>query len=132
MKYLLDTHILLWALNDDPKLPSPIRDILNTEGNTIYVSVCSIWEIAIKNKIGKIDENAKKIVDLCARTGVILLSVGYESVLSLYNLDYLDKEKVTKDPFDNMLVAQSKTCNITLLTHDSKMAYFNEPTVQVY
>lgn len=132
MKYLLDTHTLLWALNDDPKLPLSVREILIDQNNTIYVSVCSIWEIAIKNKLGKLEDNAKTVVNLCTRAGVIFLSVGYESVCNLYNLNISDNDRITKDPFDNMLVAQSKTNNLILLTHDSKMSYFKEPTVQVY
>ena len=50
MRYLLDTHTLLWALSNDPKLPSKARMIIEKDGNDIYYSVISIWEVALKHR----------------------------------------------------------------------------------
>ncbi len=131
MKYLLDTHVVLWALQDSPNLSRDIRDIITSDENTIYVSVASLWEIAIKHSLGKIALDSKAISNLIARSGYLLLSIGYESINALSDIKINDN-RMAHDPFDKMLVAQSKINNMTFLTHDHKMKYFNEPCIHVF
>ena len=132
MKYLLDTHTLLWALENNPNLPENIKDIIDDERNTIYVSVVSLWEIAIKNKINKLPYDSKQITNICTKSGYIFQYLGCQSVNSYSDLRIKDGVIPNKDPFDQMLVAQSKVLGIPFLTHDEKMKYFDEPTIVLY
>lgn len=133
MKYLLDTHTLIWALEDNPKLTDSIREIILNERNIIYVSVASIWEIALKEK--KMDGHfysSDAIVNYCQRAGYIFLSVCVESVLNTKSLLIKENEYINSDPFDNILVAQAKTNNMILLTHDSNMKHYNERCILMF
>ena len=79
MKILLDTHVLLWALEDSPKLPLYVRDTLLDENNEIYVSSLSLWEIAIKhrNHPELMPFSATQIRDYAQRAGYIFLSLNF-------------------------------------------------------
>ena len=115
MKLLLDTHVLIWALEDSPRLPIYIRDMLCDERNDIYVSVLSLWEISIKHKKSpdKMIYSATQIRDYCQRAKYYFLS------LSVDNVSVLDKvEAEHLDPFDRMLACQSESNNMKLITHD--------------
>ena len=130
MKLLLDTHVIIWALEDSPKLPLKIRDMIIDDGNEIYVSVISLWEIAIKHK--KIPDqmpfSSMQIRDYCQRAGYIFLS------LNLDNINVYEKNDFSAhlDPFDQILVAQSATHNMRLLTHDEKLTKYNVGFVEFF
>lgn len=133
MKYLLDTHTLIWALQDNPMLTKNIRDIIIDERNSIYVSVASIWEIAIKSrKSTNIPFTAEEIVNYCVKAGYLFLNIGIEPVINLEKIQPFDKENFNNDPFDNILVSQSVVNNMIFLTHDSKMKYYNLPSIQLF
>jgi len=119
MKLLLDTHVLLWALEDSFRLPFNIRDMIISESNEIYVSAVSLWEIAIKHKKQPelMPYSAEQIRDYCQRSGYIFLSVNLDSVVCYEKFDFLNH----KDPFDQMLVTQSACHNMRFLTHDEKI-----------
>ena len=130
MKILLDTHVILWALEDSPRLPFAVREMLIDDSNEIYISVVSLWEIAIKHK--KQPDNmpfsATQIRDYCQRAGYIFLS------LNLDNISVYEKNDFSKhlDPFDQMLVAQSASHNMRLLTHDDKLKLYNVGFVELF
>ena len=118
MKLLLDTHVLLWALEDSPRLPYDIREMICDEHNDIYVSVVSLWEISIKHKKTpeKMIYSATQIRDYCQRAKYYFLSVNVDNVSVL---DKLESEHL--DPFDRMLACQSESNNMKLLTHDKQI-----------
>ena len=122
MKLLLDTHVILWALEDSYRLPMRIREMICDESNEIYVSAVSLWEIAIKHKKSpeKMPYSASMIRDYCQRSGYIFLSVSIDNV-SIYDQKDLSKHN---DPFDQMLVCQSISNNMRLITHDEKIKSF--------
>ena len=130
MKLLLDTHVIIWALEDSPRLPLHIRDMIVDENNEIYVSVVSLWEIAIKRKKqpGSFVCSATDIRDYCQRAGYIFLSLNLDNISTYENNDF----SCHKDPFDQMLVAQSETHCMRLLTHDEKLKSYNVGFVELF
>ena len=130
MKLLLDTHVVIWALEDAPNLPLKIREMIMDENNEIYVSVISLWEIAIKHKKRPdlLPLSAEEIRYFCQRSGYIFLSLNLDAISSYENID------ITKhyDPFDQILVAQSAAHSMRLLTHDDKMKKFDYGFVEVF
>lgn len=115
MRYLLDTNIFLWWLNDDKQLKSTIRKLIFDPKNIIYVSVVSGLEMSIKHKIGKLPlkTSIKKCFDI-SQFEVVPLSL--EHALTMDTLPLLHK-----DPFDRILIAQSMAENLTLITSDEKI-----------
>ena len=104
MKLLLDTHTVIWFVEDSPRLPKHIRQMLDDEANEIYVSVISLWEISIKSRKGQLDFNRslRGAARLLRNRGFRLLPVRQKHV---FRLDALELHH--KDPFDRMLIAQS-------------------------
>ena len=130
MKLLLDTHVLIWALEDSPKLPLAIRDAIIDESNEIYVSSLSLWEIAIKHKKKPetMPYSATDIRNYAMRAGYIFLSLNLDSISTYDKYDL----NCHKDPFDQMLVCQSQTHNMRLLTHDEKLKEFGIGFVEYF
>ena len=122
MKYLLDTHVLLWAAAG--KLPEEARELITDSGNELYFSAASLWEIVIKNSLGRDDFRADAAV---LRRG--LLDAGYQElpVAGSHALAVADLPLLHKDPFDRILLAQAKAEGITLLTFDAALAEYAGP-----
>lgn len=119
MKLLLDTHVLIWALEDSPRLPLSVRDMILDENNEIYVSVVSLWEIAIKHKKqpDKMPFSATEIRNFAQRASYIFLSLNLDAITVLEKTDLSNH----KDPFDQILACQSQAHSMRLLTHDEKI-----------
>jgi PIN domain nuclease of toxin-antitoxin system len=112
MEYLLDTHILLWWLNDPKKIRKKAHGIIADRENKVYVSSVSFWEIAIKNSLGRIN---------IPRNMLKILSEDTLEILPLYPEETLlvtDLPDLHKDPFDRMLIAQAKFNDLVLITRD--------------
>lgn len=119
MRYLLDTHIILWWLYDDPKLPRRHRQIIREPDNHILVSVASLWEIEIKRAIGKIVVDSSYI-DAIKSDGLELLSVHPSHIVELRSLS-----RYHNDPFDRMIVAQAQAECLILLTIDKMVKKYD-------
>ena len=116
-KYLIDTHILLWWIFDDPKLKQDIRIIIQNNSSEIVVSSASAWEIATKYRIGKLPE-AKELLENYAK----ILRKARFSLLSITTAHSLRAGGLPiphRDPFDRMIMAQSELENIPVITYDS-------------
>ena len=112
MKYLLDTHILIWWAENNKKLKPKYKEIIADGENMIFVSVVSVWEVIIKTKLKKI--RLKTSVDkIIERYGFQVLDIKLDHVLGLNKL-----KNYHKDPFDRLLITQSKVEDMTLLTDD--------------
>lgn len=122
MSYLIDTHILLWWLFDDPKLTLECRDIIRNPDCRIFVSSVSAWEIATKYRIGKLPE-AKQII---AEYSQILVQAKFVelAVTSVHALRAGSLPIKHRDPFDRMIMAQAELENLPVITHDE--AFRNE------
>ncbi|WP_121971658.1 type II toxin-antitoxin system VapC family toxin [Leptolyngbya sp. BC1307] len=117
MSYLIDTHILLWWVFDNPKLDESSRAIITNPNHLIFVSSASAWEIATKYRIGKLSQ-AKNLVENYAqvlnKAGFSELPITTAHALRAGNLP-IDH----RDPFDRMLMAQAELEDLPILTHDS-------------
>ena len=126
MKYLLDTHVLLWAAAG--KLPEEALGLITDSANELYFSAASLWEIVIKNSLGRDDF---KVDPTVLRRG--LLDAGYHelSVAGAHVLAVADLPLLHKDPFDRILLAQAKAEGITLLTFDATLAEYAGPVLLI-
>lgn len=123
--YLLDTHVVLWWLTDPEKLAETGRQVISDRNNAIFVSSISLWEMAIKSSIGKLNM-PNNILDLLRSEGFKILPLSAEEGLYVTNLPNLHQ-----DPFDRILIAQAKYNNFILITRDEKIQEYPVTTVQV-
>lgn len=121
MKLLLDAHLLLWAAGQSPQLSNTARDLIENPQNELFFSAASIWEITIKNGLGRVDFQVD--VSVLRRS---LLDNGYaELTINSEHAVYVKSlPPIHKDPFDRMLIAQSSVEGITLLTSDATVAQY--------
>ena len=126
MRLLLDTHVALWAVRDAPKLGWRARGLIADLDNSIYVSVVTLWEIAIKFALrkGRPSDMPVSAVNAAA----IFQSAGYEllPVLPQHALAVADLPPARTDPFDRMLIAQARAEPMRLLTSDAAVAAYGE------
>lgn len=134
MKYLIDTHLLLWiAITNDPlksagELSSEAKAIIGDMNNELFFSPVNIWEVAIKNALGKPDFAVDPHVFRRQ-----LLDNGYQElpVSSAHAAGIADLEDRHADPFDRMLIAQATIEGIVLLTHDGKMGNYTKNPIKM-
>jgi PIN domain nuclease of toxin-antitoxin system len=115
MRFLLDTHLLIWGLTDTKRISAPTQALLEDRGNDLYFSVVSLWEIGVKRALARsafdIDPHLLR-GELLSR-GYIELQVKAEHALAVGQLP-----KIHKDPFDRLLICQTLVEGLTLLTKD--------------
>lgn len=116
MKLLLDTHVLLWSLNDSDRLGPTARSLLADRANDVLVSVASLWEIALKSQVGKLRADLQGISNAITRSGVALLGINVAHLVALTGLP-----RHHKDPFDHLLIAQAMSENAALMSDDRNM-----------
>ncbi|HET7922632.1 MAG TPA: type II toxin-antitoxin system VapC family toxin [Gammaproteobacteria bacterium] len=128
MKLLLDTHLLLWAAAIPRKLPAGARRLIEHRDNQPLFSAASLWEITIKNQLGRKDFFVEPQVLRrgLLDNGYIELPVTSEHSVATGNLPALHK-----DPFDRLLIAQAQIEGITLLTADAQVARYPGPIRKV-
>jgi PIN domain nuclease of toxin-antitoxin system len=117
-KYLLDTHVAIWMIEGNIKGLGEFKDIILDKRNLLFVSLASYWEIVIKSSIGKLKivDNLKSAIE---DSDVNWLDITFE------HIDHVRKlPLIHHDPFDRLIVAQSKVEDIKLLTRDSKMTQY--------
>jgi PIN domain nuclease of toxin-antitoxin system len=119
MRYLIDTNVLIWAATETRDFSKKVSAIINDKDCEIYVSIASLWEIAIKKSIRKLTINDDIFDDLESH-GYILLPVTIPHLKSLLDLPHHHN-----DPFDRILVAQALHENLTILTSDRKLKPYN-------
>lgn len=121
MRYLLDTHIALWATYQPRKLSARARTLLTAGDLEVHVSAASFWEIAVKNAIqpGELPPVSRAITDF-GKAEFRELPVTSRAMAFLERLPLLHK-----DPFDRMLVSQASTEGLTLLTADEKVGAYD-------
>ena len=133
MKILLDTHILIWVFADDERISKNSRDLIGSPRNEIFFSVASVWEIAIKYgmKNGNIPFSDEEFVNYCRQSKFKMLSVTPEHIFALKTLKREKYSPTHKDPFDRILIAQTKSENMIFLTDDKLLPYYNEPCIVI-
>lgn len=132
MKILLDTHILLWAITEDSKLPIKAEEFITSPENETFYSSISIWEVAIKRSKhpnGIVNLSPQELVNLCKASGISALPLEVEHVYALETLSRSEDAPQHHDPFDRILLAQAKAEGMNFLTHDELMRGYNEPCI---
>jgi PIN domain nuclease of toxin-antitoxin system len=121
MNYLIDTHILIWHAENDAKLSSHFVDILNNSSNNIVVSYVSLWEIAIKQSLGKlnISMTLSELENHLQQNLFTLLQTSVEQLEKLQELPFYHN-----DPFDRLLIAQAQEEDLIIITEDSNFKYY--------
>ena len=131
MKMLLDTHLLVWAFTEDSRLSKKAQDLINSNRYELLCSAASIWEISIKHvhDPNGFSLTAERMIQLCSEEGIQQLPVYFRHIPALGTLQRLENTPVHKDPFDRILIAQAKTDNLFLLTHDALLKDYNESCI---
>lgn len=124
MKCLLDTHALLWYAQGSEELSKNALSIIETE-ETFY-SIASLWEIAIKQKLEKLDGTMTitELDEMCRNAGFIPLHINPNHIEQTKKLDFIHR-----DPFDRLLVAQAQIENLAIITCDSTIPKYNVKTI---
>jgi len=128
VRLLLDTQVLLWSAGAPERLPEEARALLSAPENLLYFSPANLWEIVIKNGLGRDDFQ----VDAHAlRRG--LLDNGYRDVCidSSHALMIQNLPSIHRDPFDRMLIAQAMVEGLTLVTSDGLVVRYPVPTYRI-
>ena len=119
MRYLLDTHVLIWSIDEDNnKIPQSTLTIIDDLKNEIFISIASLWEITIKLNIGKFIPNLDidDVYSYIRKSQLIILNIEEKHLLEYRHLPLIHRE-----PFDRLIIATSISENLTLITHDSKI-----------
>ena len=128
MNLLLDTHVALWAIADSPKLPKQARELLELPEAIVWVSVASVWEIAIKHALGRGDMpvSSQEAVSYFRESGYRFLAIEPEHAVAVETL-----AANHQDPFDRILIAQALVEPMRLVTHDSMVASYSDTIIEV-
>ena len=124
MKLLLDTHLLLWAAGEPKRLSKEARLLIGDPENQLLFSAASLWEVAIKNRLGRRDFRADARL---LRRGLIDNGYSELPIASVHVVALESLPPLHKDPFDRILVAQATVEGITLLTSDSLVGQYPGP-----
>jgi PIN domain nuclease of toxin-antitoxin system len=124
VRVLLDTHVVLWWLLDDPTLPPDARDMLDSEPDA-FVSPVTVWEVVVKQRLGKL-KGPRDLGERVRDAGFVELPVLHEHALAAGRLP-----PIHRDPFDRMLVAQAATEGLTVVTRDADIPRYDVLTLRV-
>lgn len=127
MNLLLDTHIFLWYISGDKQIPKNYLTHINNTNNKCYVSIASIWEIVIKLSVNKLDIRGgfKTIEDFLENNDFEVLPINFSHTKTLLSLPL-----VHNDPFDRIIIAQSISENLTILSKDKKFKDYGIKTIK--
>ena len=125
MRLLLDTHIFLWAVAGAPLLKPDARRLIE-DAEEVYVSAASIWEVAIKARLGKIEADVVELAAAIDASGFLELPVSAAHAAGVAHLDLHHN-----DPFDRLLVAQALAEPLRLLTADEVLAKYSDVVLLV-
>jgi len=122
MRYLLDTHVIIWMVEDSPNLPLAIKEIIGNPENQIAISSISLWEIAIKMNIGKLTLNLMfdELVDILRNGDFNFMQVEDVYLSGLSKLPLLHK-----DPFDRLLISTAIAEKMILITIDKNIQKYD-------
>jgi len=123
MKYLLDTHTFLWSVSASSNIPETTKAAIRNPDNDVYVSSVSLWEIAIKSRIGKLDLgdiSTDDLIGLSEEMGMEQIGLTPEEAITYGKLE----ENSHFDPFDRMLIWQAIGRNLTMVSKDSEFRKF--------
>jgi PIN domain nuclease of toxin-antitoxin system len=115
MKLLLDTHTFIWFVEDDKHLAIKTKRLIEDPDNEIFLSIASLWEMAIKLQLNKLELShpIEKVIELAIHNGFVFLPILPEHIIALTKLEFFHR-----DPFDRIIIAQSITGELAIITRD--------------
>lgn len=119
MKFLLDTHSLLWTVFEPDKLSTEAQKIIIDHNNIICVSLISLWEISIKQNIGRLDI-PKEFFEVVSKGGFEMLGLTMDQIKKYRTLPLHHR-----DPFDRMLIVQARQQKLIFITRDSEISKYD-------
>ena len=124
MNLSLDTHVLLWWLDDNPALDENARRAIMDPRNLVVVSAAVIWEIRIKQKLGKLDIDPS-FYEIVTKQGFELLPITADHAYAVGDLPMHHR-----DPFDRMIIAQARMEGLKVVTHDPLFGQYDIPLLR--
>ncbi|MVM40981.1 PIN domain-containing protein [Spirosoma sp. HMF3257] len=120
-RYLIDTHVLIWYMQGDERLSKNAIARLNEPSNVIWISQVSLWEITIKVSMGRLTIGIPftELEDYLIDKGFLILDFNFADLISLQALPYHHS-----DPFDRLIIAQSQTNKLPVISDDSKFKLY--------
>ncbi len=125
MNLLLDTHVLIWALENNPILSGQAREVIIDGKNIVFISAVTIWEISIKKAMGKL-KSPDNLLDEIRLHHFTPLNINFEHAQLAGKLP-----PIHKDPFDRMLIAQTMIEKLTLVTKDKAITQYDISIIEV-
>jgi PIN domain nuclease of toxin-antitoxin system len=125
MRLLLDTHVYLWSVSDDPKLNKAARKLI-LDADEVFISSASIWEASIKSGLGKLDVDVNLLVSEIEASGFSELPVR-----AVHAALVRDLPDIHRDPFDRLLVAQALSEPLRLVTSDGHLSKYTDLVITV-
>ncbi len=126
MKLLLDTHALLWALGNDARLGEQARGLIGDPENDVLASAASLWEIALKIRIGKLTADLRRILAALPAARYRLLAIEPRHLVALGAVPSFPDHR---DPFDHLLIAQSIADGLVLVSENRNIARYPVPRI---
>ena len=122
---LLDTHAFYWFVCNDDRLSKTAKEAIETE-KSVFVSVCSFWEMAIKSSLGKLilPASITELMETCGECDITILPIGAAHLERLKDLPWIHR-----DPFDRMLICQALEENLTMVTADANISKYPVKTI---
>ena len=127
MKVLMDTHTVLWMVNEHEKLSPSAKALILNDEHTLYISIVSLWEMAIKVSLGKLSEldgGVGLVLSKMDNLPIEVLPITLDQVKIIESLPFIHR-----DPFDRMLIATAIANDMTILTADSNIPNYKTPCV---
>jgi len=125
-KYLLDTHTLIWLIESSPKISDDVKKKIKLPETMVYLSSVSLWEIAIKISIGKLElkSSFSELLSDLHKTDIIILQIENSYLRTLINLPFIHK-----DPFDRLIIGTALVEGLTVITADEDIRKYNIPWI---
>ncbi|MDB5262920.1 MAG: hypothetical protein JWQ14_2201 [Adhaeribacter sp.] len=125
MDLLLDTHTFIWFINGDNSLPEQVREDIRNIDNRCFISIASLWEMAIKLSLDKLQLKAdfNKVAEFLAENDIEILPITFEHIQKLQKLKFHHR-----DPFDRIIIAQGATEKLIILTKDENFNKYQVKT----
>ena len=127
MRLLLDTHVLLWMLSDPERLSRKTRAMLDDDRTAVSASIVSLWEIAMKRRLGKLEADPGEVAGLLApasKVALLAITVGH-----LAELGRLPVHPAHRDPYDHLLIAQAISEGMAFVTADRNASLYGARTI---
>ncbi|MAF62747.1 MAG: PIN domain nuclease [Blastomonas sp.] len=122
MRLMLDTHVLLWWLQDNPRLSQKARALIADPDHELMVSLASPWEISVKHCIGKMQESGADVMVALDGQGIAVLDFEPEHLRVLEAMPLIHR-----DPFDHLIIAQALAERCTIITDDAQFSAYGVP-----